>query len=57
MVALVMTACVLAACTPKTTAQPAPTPTLIAGLPDPSPDPSPAAPPPPIFLIVMENRS
>jgi hypothetical protein len=59
LVALVISACVLAACAPSSTAQASPkhSPTPIAGAPDPIPDPSPAAVLPHIFLIVMENRS
>jgi phosphatidylinositol-3-phosphatase len=60
LVALVMSACLLAACAPKPTAQapaahsPSPLPTPIASsTPDPSPTPAPAH----VFLIVMENRS
>jgi hypothetical protein len=60
-VALLISACLLAACAPNSTAQaPAkhtPIPTPIAAAPNPTPDPSPAASPPHIFLIVMENRS
>jgi phosphatidylinositol-3-phosphatase len=57
--ALVMSACLLAACAPKPTAQATPqhSPTPIAGRPDPTPDPSPQATPPHVFVIVMENRS
>jgi hypothetical protein len=57
--ALAISACLLAACAPKPTAQvparstPASTPIAAS----PTPDPSPAASPPHIFLIVMENRS
>lgn len=58
---LVITACLLAACAPRSTAQVTPihgaSPTPIAGLPDPTPDPSPAAATPHIFVIVMENRT
>ncbi len=61
MVALVISACLLAACVPNSTAQTSPkhppTPTPIAGAPDPTPDPSPPAAPPHVFLIIMENRS
>src|ERR1700681_3597549 len=59
LVALVMSACLLAACAPRSAAEPAPkhSPTPIAGLPDPTPDPTPAATPPHVFVIVMENRS
>jgi hypothetical protein len=61
LVALVMSACLLAACAPKPTAQAtpqhSPTPTPIAGAPDPTPDPTPSATPPHVFVIVMENRS
>jgi hypothetical protein len=61
LVALVISACLLAACAPKSTAQATPphssTPTPVAGAPDPSPDPSPQATPPHVFVIVMENRS
>ena len=59
LVALVISACLIAACAPNSTAQ-APakhTPTPIAGAPDPTPDPSPTAVLPHIFVIVMENRS
>jgi hypothetical protein len=59
--ALVISACLLAACAPPRTAQANPTPstirTPIAGAPDPTPSPSPAAAPPHVFVIVMENRS
>jgi hypothetical protein len=61
LVALFISACLLAACAPKSTAQTSPTHSPIrspiAGAPGPSPDPSPAALPPHIFVIVMENRS
>src|SRR6266851_1311833 len=61
LVALVISACLVAACTPNSTdqatAKHTPTPTPIAGAPDPTPDPSPAAALPHIFVIVMENRS
>ena len=59
LVALVLSACLLAACTPNSTAQATAkhSPTPIAGAPDPTPDPSPAAALPHIFVIVMENRS
>jgi hypothetical protein len=60
-VALVMSACLLAACAPKSTAQAtakhSPIPTPVAGAPVPTSDPTPAAAPPHIFVIVMENRS
>jgi len=60
-VALVMSACLLAACAPKSTAQAtakhSPIPTPIAGAQVPTPEPTPAAAPPHIFVIVMENRS
>jgi len=59
LVALVISACLLAACAPNSTAQATAkhTPTPIAGAADPTPDPSPAAVLPHIFVIVMENRS
>jgi phosphatidylinositol-3-phosphatase len=61
LVALVISACLLAACAPKSTAQATPTHSPvrspIAGAPNPTPDPSPAAAPPHVFLIMMENRS
>ena len=61
LVALVMSACLLAACAPNSpaqaTAKHSPIPTPIASEPNPTPDPSPAAAPPHIFVIVMENRS
>ena len=59
LVALVVSACLLAACAPKSTAEATPTrsPTPIAGAPDPTPDPTPPAAPPHVFLIIMENRS
>jgi hypothetical protein len=61
LVALVISACLLAACAPKSTAQatPAHSPgrSPIPGAPDPTPDPSPTAAPPHVFVIVMENRS
>ena len=59
LVALVVSAFLLAACAPKSTAQATPThsPTPIAGAPDPTPDPTPPAAPPHVFLIIMENRS
>ena len=59
LVALVISACLLAACAPSSTAQATAkhSPTPIAGAPDPTPDPSPAAVLPHIFVIVMENRS
>jgi phosphatidylinositol-3-phosphatase len=58
-IALVMSACLLAACAPKATAQapvktsPAPSPIATR----PTPVPSPATSPSYVFLIVMENRS
>ena len=59
LIALVLAACLLAACGPRppAQAQPAHRPTPIAGAPDPTPDPSPATTLPHIFVIVMENRS
>jgi len=61
-VALVMSACILAACAPKATTQappmhtvPVTSPTQAAA--SPTPDTSPAAAPAHVFLIVMENRS
>jgi len=61
LVALVISACLVASCTPNSTdqatAKHTPTPSPIAGAPDPTPDPSPAAVLPHIFVIVMENRS
>jgi phosphatidylinositol-3-phosphatase len=59
-VALVMSACLLAACAPKAVAQtpkhtPTPGPSPIAG--SPTAGPSPTAAPAHVFLIVMENRS
>src|SRR5712691_1546038 len=59
LVALVISACLLAACAPNSTAQATAKhgPTPIAGAPDPTPDPSPTAVLPHIFVIVMENRS
>jgi phosphatidylinositol-3-phosphatase len=61
LVALIMSACLLAACAPKSTAQaPAkqsPNPIPTTSEPSPTPAPSPAAAPPHIFVIVMENRS
>jgi hypothetical protein len=61
LVALVISACLLAACAPKSMAQAAPThsPTRspIPGAPDPTPGPTPPAAPPHVFVIVMENRS
>jgi hypothetical protein len=59
LIAVVMSACLLAACAPKATAQaPAktsPTPSPIAT--SPTPEPSPPANPSHVFVIVMENRS
>src|SRR5258708_157619 len=57
LVALVISACLLAACAPDSTAKTSPKHTPIAGAPDPTPDPSPQAAPPHVFLIIMENRS
>ncbi|MHB8588877.1 MAG: alkaline phosphatase family protein [Candidatus Dormibacteraceae bacterium] len=62
MAALVMSACLLAACAPKATAQSPPAHTHPVTSPlqpsaGPTPDPSPAAAPAHVFLIVMENRS
>jgi hypothetical protein len=59
LVALVISAFVLAACAPSSTAQATAkhSPPPIAGAPDPTPDPSPTAASPHIFVIVMENRS
>ena len=59
LVALVMSACLLAACAPKAVAQtPAHTPSPGASpVSIPTPDPSPAAAPTHVFVIVMENRS
>jgi hypothetical protein len=61
LVALVVAACLLAACAPRTTAHaPAkisPTPSAIPIAPSPTPDPSPSAAPTHVFVIVMENRS
>jgi hypothetical protein len=59
LVALVLSALLVAACAPSSTAQATAkhSPTPIAGAPDPTPDPSPAAALPHIFVIVMENRS
>ena len=61
LVALVISACLIAACAPRSTAQAtpkdSPTPTPIPGAPDPTPYPSPTAAPPHVFVIVMENRS
>ncbi|HEV2968082.1 MAG TPA: alkaline phosphatase family protein [Candidatus Dormibacteraeota bacterium] len=60
LVALVISACLFAACT-QATAQATPTHSParspIPGAPDPTPDPSPTPAPPHVFLIVMENRS
>src|SRR5258708_7791457 len=56
LVALVISACLLAACAPDSTAKTSPKHTPIAGAPDPTPDPSPQAAPPHAFLIIMENR-
>jgi phosphatidylinositol-3-phosphatase len=61
LIALVISACLLAACAPRAPAQatatisPAPTPS--ATEPSPTPDPTPAPALPHIFVIVMENRS
>jgi phosphatidylinositol-3-phosphatase len=59
LIALVMSACLLAACAPKPATQApvktSPTPSPIAARP--TPGPSPATNPSTIFLIVMENRS
>jgi hypothetical protein len=61
LVALVITACLLAACAPRqpaqVTAKHSPTSSPITSEPSPTADPSPAAAPPHIFVIVMENRS
>ncbi len=61
LVALVISACLLAACAPKSTAEATPTRspvrTPIPGAPNPTPDPSPNSAPAHVFLIVMENRS
>jgi phosphatidylinositol-3-phosphatase len=61
LVALVISACLLAACSPNSTSQVtakhSPIPTPSTSNPSPTADPSPAAPPPHIFVIVMENRS
>jgi phosphatidylinositol-3-phosphatase len=59
LMALVMSACLLAACAPKAATQApvktSPTPSPIAARP--TPGPSPATNPSTVFLIVMENRS
>src|SRR6202162_6096804 len=61
LVALVISACLIAACAPKSTAQAtashSPLPTPSTSNPSPTADPSPAAAQPHIFVIVMENRS
>jgi phosphatidylinositol-3-phosphatase len=61
LVALVISACLLAACAPTSTSQVtakhSPIPTPSTSNPSPTADPSPAATPPHIFVIVMENRS
>src|SRR5258708_24540051 len=57
LVALVISACLLAACAPDSTAKTSPKHTPIAGAPDPTPDPSPQAAPPHLFLIPIQNRS
>lgn len=59
LVALAISACLVAACALSSTAQMTAkhTPTPIAGAPNPTPDPTPAAAAPHIFVIVMENRS
>jgi phosphatidylinositol-3-phosphatase len=59
-VALVMIACLLAACAPKAVAQTpnhTPSPAASPATGSPTPDPSPAAAPAHVFMIVMENRS
>src|SRR6202171_1126521 len=58
-VAVVMSACLLAACAPKAVAQgPAHTPSAgPSPVSTPTPSPSPAAAPAHVFMIVMENRS
>jgi hypothetical protein len=59
LMALVMSACLLAACAPKAATQApvttSPTPSPIAARP--TPEPSPPPNPSTVFLIVMENRS
>jgi phosphatidylinositol-3-phosphatase len=59
LIALVISACLLAACAPRATAhapvKTSPTPNPVATSPTPSASPAPS--PPHVFLIVMENRS
>jgi len=59
LIALVMSACLLAACAPRAAAhapvKTSPTPNPVATSPTPSPSPGPS--PSHVFLIVMENRS
>src|SRR5450759_328653 len=57
LVALVMSACLLAACAPKATTQAPPVHASPVTIASPTPAPSPAAAPAHVFLIVMENRS
>lgn len=61
LVAVVMSACLLAACSPRAVGEaqgkPSPTPSPSPITTSPTPEPSPVATPSHVFVIVMENRS